>query len=463
MNFAGLLFLLLAHYLSGRGFIKLFKPDLSPLSNFCLSMIIGVPIISFAPCILQLLNLPIDLIPVIIAISIITILLSIPLYKELKLPYKPRIVWPALYEWPFMIVCGLFMLMSIWRAFYFPPYARDMLAGPELLAEFAVREHTMVSSVFTIDLQSSNNYFKSPFITSLQIIYKLLVCNFGQVWLSILAIPFWIWLYSLIRVRIHPIIAGFLMLFFITIPELYSYSYVMLYDFSNMVFFFCGFYFLLKSITEEEDTNFLFAVFLLGFATYIRTETLWFVLLLLPIAVKGMKREKIPIRKIMIQAGLFLLIPALFYLVCMNVFVRLFVPIPLSISGQVENGLGNISFLIDRIRGMFIHLVFSKEGFGIYGYYLVFFSVILFIDLVWFRKFSRYSRNLLYGIVVVFFGLAILGYLVPLVDLDNTTKRGLFKLLPIILFYFTESGSLKFLSGKVNLWEIAPRKKVKKH
>ena len=454
MNFFGLLFVLLAHFITGRGFLKLFKLDLPPLTTFCLSFILGVPLISFAPCILQLLNLPIDVFPVIIAISIITILFSIPLLINFKRPQFIKFIKPPIYEWPFIIVCAFFMLLSIWRAFYYPPYARDMLAGPELLAEFAVKEHTMVSSVFTIDLQSTNNYFKSPFITSLQIIYKLLVCNFGQIWLSLLAIPFWIWLYSIVRPKLHPIVAGFMMMFFITIPDLFSYSYVMLYDFSNMVFYFLGFYFLLRFIYEENSSFFMLAAFLFGLATYIRTETLWFVFLILPLLFMGMRRTKAPLAKIGIKAGILLLIPVLFYLICNNVFVRLFVPSPLNITDQVERGLRDISVLTDRLAGMCNHLIFTKEATGIFGYYIMCFVAVLLLDLVGFRKFSRESRNLFYGMAVVFFGLALLGYLLPLVDLYNTTKRGLFKLLPMILFYYTDSKSLQFLSGWLYKLEV---------
>ena len=53
------------------------------------------------------------------------------------------------------------------------PTSRDALSGPEAIAEFAVREHSMINSFFNIDLSTTNNQFKSPFLISLQMICKM--------------------------------------------------------------------------------------------------------------------------------------------------------------------------------------------------------------------------------------------------------------------------------------------------
>ena len=87
--------------------------------------------------------------------------------------------------------------------------------------------------------------------------------------------------------------------------------------------------------------------------------------------------------------------------------------------------------------------------------------MLLFAETIFFRKFNRESRILLYGILVVYLGLPLLGYLIPLVDLTNTTKRGLFKMLPLMLLFMSNSNSLQFLSGKISVWEqkaLSPEK-----
>ena len=53
----------------------------------------------------------------------------------------------------------------------------------------------------------------------------------------------------------------------------------------------------------------------------------------------------------------------------------------------------------------------------------------------------------LYGIGAVYIGLGLVGYLLPLADLMNTTKRGMFKLLPLMLWYMGNSGPMLCLSA----------------
>ena len=52
----------------------------------------------------------------------------------------------------------------------------------------------------------------------------------------------------------------------------------------------------------------------------------------------------------------------------------------------------------------------------------------------------------LFGIAVVYFGMALMGYLLPLFDVLNTTKRGLFKVLPLIILYYANSGIITKIS-----------------
>ena len=455
MNFAGLIYLLIAHYISGKGFLRLFKLQLKPVPLFCLSMITGVALLSFAPCVLQLLHIPIDATSVSIAIILLTAIFSIPLLVDYKFPEFKRITLPALYEWPFLIVCILLIGVSLWRCFYLPPYSRDMLSGPELLAEFAVREKTMISSVFKVDLESTNNYFKSPFITSLQIIYKLLVCPFGQVWLSILFVSFMGWLYTLLHERIHPLLASLLLMIFLIIPDSYAYSYVMLYDYSNMIFFFAGFYFLLKYADNERFSDVVCSAFMFGIATYIRTETLVLVAMIMPIPAYLFYKKRMPVKKALMGLGIFIGVPVAFYVLCIDVFVRNFIPISFDVSSQINQQLSHISIFFERLNDMNNRLIFSWMGIEIFGYFIYLFLGILLSDLIFFRKFSRESLMLLYGIAVVYFGLAFLGYLIPLVDVMNTTKRGLFKAIPFMLLYIANSASLSKLSAFIKKWEYA--------
>ena len=448
MNIAGFIFLLLVHYACGRGVLKLVGLKTSRLAMLSLSLITGVAVTSVVPCMLQLMHIPINKGSVLGGVSVVAGVLAIPLlrfeYQERPRPFR----WPALYEWPYIIVCSLLVALSVWRCYYYPPMARDMLSGPEAIAEFAVREHTLINSFFSTDLSTTNNYLKSPFITGLQIIYKMLVNPFGQQWLSVISVAFLLFLYDALRCRVHPLIAGFLLFLFITIPEVYSYSYIMLYDYSNMVFFFAGLYFLVRSKLNNSTADFNYAVLMLGIATYVRTDTLILVAMLVPMLWAGRTRLW---RQHLADTFVFLVWPVVCYVLCMQVFVRLFVPVPFDASSQINPHIAHVRLLWERFAAINSELIFSSAGITVYGYFIFIFLGVLLLDVVWGRKFSREARMMLYGIFAVYFGLAFIGYLLPVADIMNTTKRGMFKLLPAMLLYMAGSevvGKLsRFIAG----------------
>ena len=455
MNFAGLIFLLICHYLTGRGLISLLRLELANVPAICFSFMTGVPLLSFAPCILQLMKIPLTDINVFIAIACLTALFGLPLLKSSLRRGMPKFILPQPYEWPFLIVIAGFIVISVWRCYYMPPYSRDMLSGPELIAEFAVREKTMINSVFNLDLSTSNNYFKSPYITSLQIMYKLLVYPFGQLWLSVLFVSFTIWIFTLLKERLHPLLAGLFMLLFIAIPELFAYTFVILYDYSNMVFFFSGFYFLARYLEKERVSELSFSIVLFGLATYIRTETLILIVMLLPLLVFHFYRKKTPLKLTAARLFAFVFVPFIFYFICINVFVRNFVPLPFDLQENVNRDLGNVSYFFTRLQDMATKLIFSEPGVDFYGIYFFIFCGILLLDILWLRRFNREALYALYGVAVVYIGLGIIGYLLPLADLSNTTKRGLFKAMPIALLYMANSAAVQRLSTFLTNWEHA--------
>ena len=460
MDFVGLFFLLVAHYICGSGLFKLFRLELKPLQAFCFSMMAGVPLVSFAPCILQLMNIPLTSEAIYSAVGGMAVVFAIPFVIFFKRPQFKKITLPQLYEIPFLAIFLMFVGISVWRCFYLPPTARDMLAGPELLSEFAVREKTLISSVFKVDLSTTNNQFKSPYITCLQVIYKILVTPFGQLWLSVLFVPFITFIYSMLRERIHPIIAGLLIVLYFAIPDMYAYTYLMLYDYSNMVFFFSGFYFIGRYLKSDRINELAWAAMLFGLATYIRTETLILVAMIIPLLVFHFYKQKVQVAKMAARVGILLAGAVAFYFLCINVFVHKFVPLPFDVSSNINHNLGDVSFFFQRFMDMNSLLIFSKGGEAIYAYFIYFFCIILFIDIIWPRQFNQEARIALYGVAVIYFGMPFLGYLLPTVDLGNTTKRGLFKGITLALWYMSNSGFLQKISGWLQAYELkGPAKK----
>ena len=450
----GFILLIISHYLTGRGLLKLFGITLNEAAMTGIALFNGVALASCVPLVLELAHIPISANSVMWGMIILTLIFCVPLLIRIKLPDFKNFSWPLhLYDYPYLFIFGSLLAVSIWHCYYYPVLPRDMLSGPEVMAEYAIKEGSMINSIFKIDLQTTNNHLKPPYITSLQIIYKLFVNAFGQLWLSVTVVGFLIWLYTMLREKIHPVIGGLLLLFFITIPEMYAYTYMILFDYSNAAFFFAAFYFLSRYIRNKNQNEFWFASYLFGIATYIRSETLILVAMVAPLVIFYMYKDKLPIKKIALNVVILALFAVFFYFLCMNVFVKGYLPVTFDVGTQVNKNLFDLSPFFDRLSDMATKLMFNQLGRGLYGYFIDLFLLVLIVDIIFFRKFSKEAIVALYGVMIVYVGLAIIGYLLPLADLSNTTKRGLFKIFPLMLYYMANSAGLMKLSSVITNWE----------
>jgi hypothetical protein len=457
MNFSGLIFLLFAQFFAGRGVVRLFGVSLKPAVLFSFSMICGVFVVSLVPCVLQLLHIPLTASNLYYAITVGSLLLSIPLLLNIKNTKFPSVVLPKLYEIPFLLVFLGLAITSVWRCFYFPPTPRDVLTGTELIAEFAAREQTMINSVFKIDLRlnsSANNIYKSPFITALQVVYKLLVHPFGQLWLSILFLSFTVWFYSLLRDILHPLLAGMLMLIYFAIPDLFAYTYVLLYDYANMVFFVGGYYFLTQYLNQNNIRMLLWSSFLFGASVYIRSETLVMVVMIAPLLALYLFKQRIKVTQIALHTILFVSFSLLFNFL-LSFFIRKFIPVPFNLSELISHDIFNVSLFFEKFTKIATDTIFSDKGRDVYAHFFYFFVFILIVDIIWPRKYSKDARYALVGIGVVYLGLALLSFLVPSHTIFNSAKRGLFRLIPLIVLYMAHSGILQVISDYLKKKETA--------
>lgn len=464
MLLLSLLFLLATQYIAGNGLLHLFKIKLSMVKQIALSFICGVLLFSVVPFIVSLMKIPITFGSITIGLMAVVVLMNLGRLRDPKSlhPKNMGLRFPSvkLYDIPFMIVLLVCFIASGWRSFYLPSNARDMLSGPEVLAEYAVKEKTILNSVFTVNLESTNNHLKPPYILDLQIIYKLYGFHFGGVWVGVISICFMLFLYQLLREKIHPVIAGTLMLFFVAAPEVYAYSYMMLFDYSNMVLFFLGIYFLYSYFKSGDRKEFYFSALLFGFATFIRLETLILIAMFLPIFWFYAFKNKLGAKHTVLQSIAMVGIAAVFYFSWINVFLPYYMPGQFNLDDQRNHNLANLDPLFTRFSEMNTKLLNGPWELALWGYIVKLFLVLTIGELVVIRKLSRESVNWLYAAAVVYFGLPLLGYLLPLMDLMNTTKRALFKLMPVIVMVMANNGLLQRLSRAMLNWENAAPKEV---
>ncbi|HRO42572.1 MAG TPA: hypothetical protein PL009_07040 [Flavipsychrobacter sp.] len=456
MTFLAILILLIAHYFSGSGLLYLFRVKLKPAMQITLSIICGIVILSLVPLFLELAFIPLTLTSIAAGIAVICVLLNLTKLANIKSVLsdsKWRFPSIKAYEIPFFVLFSIMFFSSLWRSFYLPSNARDMLSGPEVIADYAVKEHSLINSVLTVNLESTNNHLKPPFILGLQVIYKFFGIEFGGVWVGFMSVCFCIFLYNVLREKMHGVIAGLLLLLFIALPEVYAYSYMMLFDYSNMVLYFLGVYFMLRYFKSGLQSEIYFSAVLFGFSTIIRLETLVLIAMMVPLLWLYSYQKKAAIKNVVLQSFAIMAVSGFFYFLWMNIFLNYYMPGLITVESQLNKNLIDLSPLFKRFSEMNSELLFGRLEEPLWAHFIKVFLAVMVLDLVISRKMSRESLNWLYALAVVYFGLPILGYLLPLMDLNNTTKRALFKLMPIALLLMANTGILIKLSAKLLDWE----------
>ncbi|HWK02885.1 MAG TPA: glycosyltransferase family 39 protein [Puia sp.] len=475
MAFIALILLVLCHLLSGYGLLTLFTIRQKTAITLALALILGVAVASLVPFVLQLCFIPLTPATVFGSLVLAGLLLNIRTLLRIgktagsfdrsfrerwgrfvrECGRRVRAFHLLPYEIPFVLILGFLLFVSVWRCYYLPPTSRDALSGPEAIAEYAVREHTMINSFFNVDLWTTNNQFKSPFLISLQIIYKMAGFPFGQIWLSLIFISFTVLLYQVLKEKLHPIIAGLLLLLFTMEPELYAYSFMILYDYSNMVFLFLSLYFLFDYCKSKTSATLYFAGLLMGIATYIRSETLALALFFIPVLILSQWREKYSYRQMVLSVVLFLLPAVIAYYLTVSLYIGHYLPVHYAIGNLVNQHLSDLQPLFKRYGDIGTRLLTGELALHLWGYFMFIWAALFLLEGVLLRRYNRDARNWLYAIGAIFVGLGLLGYLLPLFDLTDTTKRGLFKVLPLMLLYMANNGVLHRLSAWIGQWENA--------
>jgi hypothetical protein len=443
-----LILLILCQGITGLGLISLFNIKGKPALMIALWFLAGIAVFSFVPFLLQLLYVPLTSLAVFSALMLAMLLLNTRYMQNgllLKQVLRELRFSIRLYEIPFLLVVAAIVLISVWRCFYMPPTSRDLTSGAEVIAEYAVREKTMLNSVFTVNLETTNNQFKPPYITSLQIIYKYAGFYFGQIWLSTIFIAFLVFLYQALVQHLHRILAWALLIVSLAIPEMYAYTFMVLFDYSNAVFFFLSAYFLFDRKAHNIQLSGLF----MGIATYVRSETL---ILACMMALYIVWKRKQLLRNL----AWFLLPAFLFYLLSVTIYINLYLPVPYDVKGLVNPELLSPASLLKRFIALNDEIIFHHQGVIYYNYIFFIFLALLGSDLVFSRKLNPAARNWLFAVLVVYLGYPIMGHMLPLLDLHNSTKRGLFKIFPLMLMYMGNSTILIEWSVKLKQWELAP-------
>lgn len=446
-------FLILTQFLTGFGVVTCLRAVSNGFSLLGLSVLAGLGITSVLPFLLEFAHVPISLAPMQVGLGILAGASLLLLRGQLT--YLREIVaWDRLSlrlcEIPFFCFWAYLLFISAWKSAWYPNLPFDTIVGPDLVATFAVREHTLVSSVFTEHLPSvsvfSNQPFYAPFTAMQQIMY-LLASNgigpfaFGKIWLTILVIAFGLFLYAELRERIHPLLAGLLVTLLACSPELFAYTFLLQTDWANAAFFTAGVMLLQRYLEAEKKGTFMASMLFFALACWTRTETILFVpigsLLLLIYSLRSFPKKAI-IRSVVLFAAC--LLPFVFW---NYIFLRGYIALPTNAHFGTYHLIVSDYFskLLATFSSMNEQVVFDEDYWN-YAVYLFF--VLTLVNILLFRDKQGWTILLWTLGMYLLFGLLILH--VDGANVAYTFRRGFFKILLLMYVYLGSTSLFRWVS-----------------
>jgi hypothetical protein len=224
---------------------------------------------------------------------------------------------------------------------------------------------------------------------------------------------------------------------------MYTYTYFLLTDYSNALFFGLGALFFHDFLRGRRLAQLLMGALFMGFACWSRSETILFVvpgalLLFLFARHRGWPTA-------LKHAGLAVL-PSLFlFLLWHGLYFGLVFDDPPSSAIRLFSA--GAPAILATVGGM-VRLLGDVD---LYGSFLYLFGACLILNLFLLR--DRTGGSLLLWVVIVFIGFVFVVQIFDAASVENTVKRGYFKLFPIMIFYLGESRLFGLMSERLRAWE----------
>jgi hypothetical protein len=336
----------------------------------------------------------------------------------------------------------------VWAAWYWPVQPFDAMAGIDLVAREAVNQGTINNRVFTdasLAGHLSNQPFYAPFAMLMQVMYRLMGFAYGQVWVAIVAVlaswTFW----GALRQVAHPLLANILWMLLILTPELLGYNYLLQTDYLNAVYFSTGVILTLFTFERNAASAAWPAALMFAAACWSRTETILLVGLGLVGCIALWRMESWKGARVVFLLGT-LAASALTFGLWNVVYLRVYLPVRPDAASELI-GL-DVGRLVGVASSFMTNVV--MDG-GLWGLAFALFAVFLVANALLTRTVG--SGTLLVWIGAVVCGLLLVGTVFSSAIVEQTLRRGVFKLLPLLFLYVGSTPLLERWSTRLNAWE----------
>lgn len=367
------------------------------------------------------------------------------LVQHLKAPSKSNL---RLYDLPVLGLSGYVFYMILWASWYWPVTPFDAMAGIDLVAKSVVTDHTIVNRVFTdpsLQGQLSNQPFYAPFAMLMQAIMKLIGFTHNQVWVGIVSVAFSVFLWAALRQIVHPFVAALLYLLYLLTPEMFGYSYLLQTDYINAVFMVAGVYLMWQGAEHNHRGSVLSSAVFFAGACWSRTESPLLILIGVLFAFPLLQRSfgsSTTIRtlgSITLSSGIAF---ALWHVLFMNAYL----PVRPSTADQIAGF--DVARLFDVISTTWTSVIARIDYWGVVVWLFIGVTA---ISTVVYRRFA--SGMLLVWIAAILVGLWFSGTLFTAAIVEQTLRRGMFKLIPLLVLAIAASELVTSASNRLSVWE----------
>lgn len=443
--------LFLLQTLLGMLVLGAFKVRFTRTITICLSLFAGMFVHSMLFFCAELIHVPLTT-STVYASVLVGLAAMLPFRKSsrellahLKAPSKHAI---QLADVPLIAFSGYVFYMILWASWYWPVTPFDAMAGIDLVARQTAEEHTIVNRVFTdssLRGQLSNQPFYAPFAMLMQVMMKLLGFAYDQVWIGVVSIVFAIFMWASLRQLVHPFIAGILYLLYLLTPEMFGYTYLLQTDFVNAVFFASGVYLFWQGADQRRSTLLYASAIFFAAACWSRTESPLLIafgcLACLPVLVRSFTwRVSLRIASVIGVASLVSF--ALWHVLFFNAYL----PVRPDTSDQL------VGFDIGR----FIHVI--GQSFSAVIMRIDYWGIVLWLALIVVAVDGILNKRLktpmlALWILGVLLGLWVSGTLFSAAIVEQTLRRGVFKIIPLATFAIAATQVLTSASERLTQWQ----------
>lgn len=341
---------------------------------------------------------------------------------------------------------------AFWAAWYWPVTPFDAVVGIDLVAKTAVEDRTLVNRVFTDPFLSqhlSNQPFYAPFAMLLQVIYRLMGYAHGQIWVPIVAACFmWITWVELRRM-LHPFLANVLWLLLLLTPEMLGYTYLVQTDYLNAAMFVPGVFMLWRAVREDDSGSMWLSTVFFAAACWSRTDAIILVELgliaSLPLIVRTMS-WKHAVQNLALQSVVMGLVFALWHVLYFNAYL----PVRPSASEQLIGF--DVSRAVTVATSLFGNVIANVDY---WGWLFLLFPVVLLVNTVRERQLEPLLPLL--WIVSLIVGFVVIGTIFSAAIVEQTLRRGIFKLVPLIVVAMAGTHLMETASRYLTNWEAGQK------